>query len=65
MTIDTRLYQESDAAARAVAKAEKAIQKLLADLEQEISMSIDAVEVDTRNFAQLRTEIFVTRKQRC
>lgn len=64
MTIDTRLYQESDAAARLVAKAEKAIQKLLADLEQEISMSIDAVEVDTRNFAQLRTEIFVTKKQR-
>lgn len=64
MTIDTRLYEKNDAAARAVAKAEKAIQNVLADLEQEISMSVDAVEVDTRNFAQLKTEIFVTKKQR-
>lgn len=48
----------------ALRKAEKAVQKILFDLEQETRMSVENVEVDTRNFAQLRTEIFLTEKQR-
>lgn len=64
MTLGTQVYEKSDATARAAAKAEKAIQKILLDLEQETRLSVDGVEVDTRNFAQLRTEIFLTKRQR-
>ena len=40
-----------------VRHAEQRIQRILIDLEEELGKSVDHVEVDTRNFAQLRTEI--------
>ena len=39
--------------------AEKAIQKILRDLEDETFKSVDQVNVDTRNFANCATEIFL------
>jgi hypothetical protein len=41
----------------AVKHAEQRIQRILIDLEEETGKRVDHVEVDTRNFAQLRTEI--------
>jgi hypothetical protein len=41
----------------AVKHAEQRIQRILIELEEELGKRIDHVEVDTRNFAQLRTEI--------
>jgi hypothetical protein len=41
----------------ALRQAEHRIQRILIDLEEETGKRIDHVEVDTRNFAQLRTEI--------
>jgi len=43
--------------------AERSIQKILIDLEEETNEEIDAVQVDTRNFASLRTEIFFAKDQ--
>jgi hypothetical protein len=62
MNVDS--YEKMDAAARAIAAAEKAIQRILFDLEAATLSSIENVEVDTRNFGQLRTEIVLTKKQR-
>ena len=42
-------------------QAEERIQRILIDLEEETGKRIDHVEVDTRNFAQLRTEITLTK----
>jgi hypothetical protein len=39
-------------------QAEKAIQKILIDLWNDTGLDIDVVQVDTRNFANYRTEIF-------
>lgn len=41
----------------ALRQAEHRIQRILIDLEEETGKRIGHVEVDTRNFAQLRTEI--------
>jgi hypothetical protein len=41
----------------AVKHAEQRIQRILIELDEELGKRIDHVEVDTRNFAQLRTEI--------
>ncbi|TDX61967.1 hypothetical protein EDE12_11269 [Methylosinus sp. sav-2] len=43
-----------------VAAAEEAIQKILLDLEEEVGVSVELVDVDTHNFCQLRTSIFLT-----
>ncbi len=45
-------------------KAEKAIQKILHRLEHDTMMSVETISVDTRNFGQLATEIYLTHKQR-
>lgn len=44
----------------AVKKAQEAIRTILLRLEEETGKSIDSVEVDTRNFAQLATQIWLT-----
>lgn len=38
--------------------AEEQIQRILIDLEEEAGEEIDSVDVDTRQFANLRVEIF-------
>jgi hypothetical protein len=43
--------------ARLVEDAEKRIQRILLELEEDVGRAVDEVEVDTRNYAQLRTEI--------
>ena len=43
--------------AAAVRDAERRIQRILIELEDETAKRIDLVEVDTRNFGQLKTEI--------
>jgi hypothetical protein len=48
----------------AIAKAKLAIRRILADLEEETGMSVNFVNVDTRNFSNLATEIFLTYEQR-
>jgi hypothetical protein len=40
---------------------EKAIQKLLMEFEEEAHCEIDEVRVDTREFGNLRTEVFTSR----
>lgn len=40
-------------------QAERAIQKILIDLWNDTGLDIDSVQVDTRNFADYRTEIFL------
>lgn len=48
----------------AITKAEQAIQKVLHGLEHDTMMTVWNVAVDTRNFSQLRTEIFLTKAPR-
>ncbi len=43
----------------AVKVAEKAIQRILIDLENDFAVEIDQVQVDTRQFANLKPEIFL------
>lgn len=40
-------------------KAEKAIQKILLDLQDELGVRVVAANVDTRNYANCAVEIFV------
>jgi hypothetical protein len=47
-----------------VTAAEEAIQKILLDLEEEVGASVEHVDVDTHNFCQLRTNIFLTTERR-
>jgi hypothetical protein len=47
-----------------VGNAERAVQKILLELEQEIGMSVDMVDVDTHNFMELRTSIFMKKGTR-
>lgn len=54
-------FEQGDVAA-ARNRAEIAISKILRDLEMEIMRRIDAVDVDTRNFANLHVEIFLKPK---
>lgn len=42
-------------------RAEKQIQKILIDLEEDTGQRLDMVEVDTRMFANCRVEIFFDR----
>lgn len=55
---------QANAVEVATKKAQEAIQKILLSLERDTRLSVDAVTVDTRNFGQLKTEIFLTDKQR-
>lgn len=65
MNVLDRLYAERDAeAADPVGHAEKRIQRILAGLEERTGKAVDHVDVDTRNFAQLRTEITLRDGQR-
>lgn len=48
----------------AVERAEAAIQRILLDLEEETGASIDGVEVDTRNFSGLHTDIWLAMEPR-
>jgi hypothetical protein len=43
--------------ARLIEDAEQRIQRILWELERDTGRAVDEVEVDTRNYAQLRTEI--------
>jgi hypothetical protein len=45
-------------------QAEDAIQAVLFELEQSTGLSIEFVEVDTRNFGQLKVSIELTEAQR-
>lgn len=45
----------------ALQKAEKAIQEILLDLENEHGIAIDSISVDTRNFANLAVTIVPVR----
>ena len=47
-------HQQNDA----LKNAENQIQKILLDLEEATGREIDVVQVDTRQFANLRVEIF-------
>lgn len=47
-----------------VKAAEWRIQRILNDLEYSTGRAVDRIEVDTRNFAQLRTEITLRDGQR-
>jgi hypothetical protein len=47
-----------------VKEAEREIQKILLELEEEIGASVEHVDVDTHNFCQLRTSIFLTTDRR-
>ena len=46
----------------ALKTAEEKIQRILIDLEEETGESIDAVQVDTRQFSNLKVEIFFEAK---
>jgi hypothetical protein len=46
-----------------VKEAEREIQKILLELEEEVGASVDQVDVDTHNFCALRTSIFLTTKR--
>lgn len=60
-----RLQSAIDAAeVSAIKDAEDRIRHILAELEEETGKVVDHVEVDTRNFAQLRTEIRLRDGQR-
>lgn len=48
----------TDAVHPAIVAAEKKIQAVLLDLVNEHGLQIETVDVDTRNFANFRTEIF-------
>ena len=48
----------------AVRSAEEKIRKALCELEEETRLYIDLVSIDTRNFAQLGTEIWLTKRMR-
>lgn len=43
--------------------AERRIQNLLIELEEDLQCKIESVEVDTRNFANLAVEIFLKENQ--
>lgn len=45
-------------------RAEERVREILFDLEEQTGASIESVEVDTRNFAQLRTDIWLTMERR-
>lgn len=49
---------------RATKKAEADIRAILNRLERDTMLSVEAVSVDTRNFGQLSTEIYLTTKAR-
>ena len=48
----------------AVDRAEAAVQQILRDLEEETGATVESVEVDTRNFSALRTEIWLAMEPR-
>lgn len=39
--------------------AERRIQRILIELEEDLQRAVEDVQIDTRNFAGLRTEIFL------
>jgi hypothetical protein len=47
-----------------VKEAEREIQKILLELEEEVGASVELVDVDTHNFCALRTSVFMTTKRR-
>lgn len=48
----------------AIDRAEERVREILFDLEEQTGASIESVEIDTRNFAQLRTDIWLTMERR-
>lgn len=48
----------------AVRTAEEAIKRALYELEQDTHLYVDSVSVDTHNWAQLGTEIWLTKRMR-
>lgn len=48
----------------AVKSAEEKIRRALYELEEETHLYVDSVSVDTRNFARLGTEIWLTKRMR-
>lgn len=55
---------KTTAESMALTSAEKRIQRILLDLEEEAGKRIDQVNVDTRNYANCSVEIFLTERQR-
>lgn len=54
------LAEETDQSIEiATRKAEEAIKKILLSLEQDTHMRVDHVNIDTRNYANCGTEIFL------
>ena len=45
-------------------RAEERVREILFELEEETGASIESVKIDTRNFAQLSTEIWLTTERR-
>lgn len=48
----------------AIDRAEERVRKILLNLEEETGATIESVEVDTRNFSGLRTDIWLTMDRR-
>lgn len=48
----------------AVDRAKKRVREILHELEEETGATIESVEVDTRNFSALRTDIWLTMERR-
>ncbi len=52
------MSQDDDQHTVHLTKAEKAIQRILLDLEEHTGRKIEHMQLDTRRFANLRVEIF-------
>ena len=55
---DFEPFEPHDSVNPAIIEAERKIQAVLLDLANNHGLQIDTVNVDTRNFANFRTEIF-------
>lgn len=58
------VYETTEKHSAAVKRAENRVREILHELEEETGASIESVEIDTRNFAQLRTDIWLTTERR-
>ena len=54
-----RLLTDSEIAARVSVEAEKAVQRILLDLEERTGQRVDFMRIDTREFGNCYVEIFL------
>lgn len=59
-----KVLDTTNAHIAAVERAEQRVRDILSELEEETGATIESVDVDTRNFSGLRTEIFLTSERR-